>query len=137
MLTFIHLRHGKAYKIGNVCLICFFQGRQEFNCSFVELQSASESAAQLVHTMCYIKNKILLGAHHRLTLRVVGPPAWGYYDVYLVQCKFLSSFHRCKLDVKKLSSMTSVSRSSCYHCNYKETLVVSKKSKPERVSLFE
>ena len=126
MLTFIHLWHGKAYKIGNVCLICFFQGRQELNCSFAELRSASESAAQLVHTMCYIKNKILLGEYHHLKLRGVGPPARGDYDVYLVRCKFLSSFHRCKLDIKKLASMTSVSRSSWYHCNYKGILVVSK-----------
>lgn len=50
----------------------------------------------------------------------------GDYDVYLVRCKFLSSFHRCKLDIKKLASMTSVSRSSWYHCNYKGILVVSK-----------
>ena len=94
----------------------YFRGRQEFNCSFLELQSTSESAPQLVHTMCYVNNKILLGEHHQLKLRGVGPPAWGDYDVYLVQWTFLSSFHHCILDNKKLASMTSVTRSLCYHC---------------------
>ena len=122
-------------------LFFFFRAAKNLICSFGELRSASGAAAQIVHTMCYIKTKIILGEHHLLNLRGVGPPAWGDYDVYLVQCKFLSSFHRCILDIKKLASMTSVNRSSCYHCVYKEyykgSLVVSQKSTPERVALFE
>ena len=70
------------------------------------MRSTSESAAQLVHMMCYVKNKILLGEHHQLKLRGVGPPARGDYNVYLVQCKILSSFYRCMLDIKNLANMT-------------------------------
>ena len=88
----------KTYKVVNVCLI-FFQGHQEFIYTFQELESPSASAAQVVHTMCcIIITRILLGEHHQLKHRGVGPPTWGDYDVYFVQCKFLSSFHRCILN---------------------------------------